>query len=292
MGSPRMLTMPDTHTPLLCSLVGLLALSTTSYSSASQSWRPISRSGQAAESNSQHLINRRTASYPEASGAEATVDLHNKEFCVDVSTYQPVVWQEVDAEQCSTVFVKKCKDRSEEVCADVTETRCEVFPYTECGMGMETQEYTKSVLQPKLFVEKTCTQGRKMIPHVKMLPECKNVTKQNCVSLWETDPDGQQVWAGNEACEPVTDIRMTNTFTCEVKSTTSCQSQTRPDCKKVEFQECQEVPVTNCEPKTVHKPTQEKLHRKKCLLPDEKEAEAPSDSYGQPQSPPLGTYSG
>ena len=78
------------------------------------------------ESNSQHLINRRTASYPEAAGAEATVDLHTKEFCVDVSTYQPVVWQEVDAEQCSTVFVKKCEDRSEEVCADVTETRCEV----------------------------------------------------------------------------------------------------------------------------------------------------------------------
>ena len=34
----------------------------------------------------------------------------------------------------------------------------QVFPYTECGMGMESQEYTKSVLQPKLFVEKTCTQ--------------------------------------------------------------------------------------------------------------------------------------
>ena len=86
----------------------------------------FSRSSKAVESNSQHLINRRTASYPEAGGAEATVDLHTKEFCVDVSTYQPVVWQEVDAEQCSTVFVKKCEDRSEEVCADVTETRCEV----------------------------------------------------------------------------------------------------------------------------------------------------------------------
>ena len=32
-----------------------------------------------------------------------------------------------------------------------------------------------------------------MIPHVKMLPECRNVTKQNCVTLWETDPDGKQV---------------------------------------------------------------------------------------------------
>ena len=57
---------------------------------------------------------------------DGPIDLHNKEFCVDVSTYQPVVWQEGDAEQCSTVFVKKCEDKSEEVCADVTETRCEV----------------------------------------------------------------------------------------------------------------------------------------------------------------------
>ena len=32
-----------------------------------------------------------------------------------------------------------------------------------------------------------------MIPHVKMLPECRNVTKQNCVTLWETDANGKQV---------------------------------------------------------------------------------------------------
>jgi len=119
-----------------------------------------SRSSNTVEPNSQHLINRRTASYSQdtPTGGEGNVDLHNKEFCVDVSTYEPVVWQEVDAEQCDTVFVKKCEERSEEVCADVTETRCEVLPYTECEMGMESQTYTKSILQPKLFVEKTCTQ--------------------------------------------------------------------------------------------------------------------------------------
>ena len=54
------------------------------------------------------------------------VDLHNKEFCVDVSTYQPVVWVEREAEECETVFVKQCSDRSENVCQDVTETKCEV----------------------------------------------------------------------------------------------------------------------------------------------------------------------
>jgi hypothetical protein len=32
---------------------------------------------------------------------------------------------------------------------------------------------------------------------------------------------------------------------------------------------CREVPVSNCQPKKVHVPTQELLHRKKCLLPDD-----------------------
>ena len=44
-----------------------------------------------------------------------------------------------------------------------------------------------------MFVEKDCTQGKKTIPHTKLLPECRNVTKQNCVTLWETDADGKQV---------------------------------------------------------------------------------------------------
>merc|ERR1712117_345012 len=328
MGSCKLVIMPDRRASVTLSCLVIVGL-VDYISAASQQWRPISRSKEL-QSNpaSQHLIERRTANYGAPSAPDSNaVDLHNKEFCVDVSTYLPVEWKEVEAEQCDTAFVKQCEDREEDVCAEVTETRCEVVPFTECKMGMQPQEYTTSVLEPKLFVEKTCTQGRKMIPHVKMLPECRNVTKQNCVTLWETDPNGNQQWAGNEACEPVTwqecklvpktvkfivpeinctdgqevwyhkpekvtDVRMTNTFNCEVKHSTSCESQTRPDCKKIKFQECVEVPVTNCEPKTVHKPTQEKLHRKKCLLPDEKPAESAPDSYGQPIADPLPSYSG
>merc|ERR1719400_1983259 len=44
------------------------------------------------------------------------VDLHNKEFCVDVSTYQPVVWVEREAESCETVFVKMSLRRSARWC--------------------------------------------------------------------------------------------------------------------------------------------------------------------------------
>merc|ERR1712106_849769 len=268
-----------------------------------------------------------TTSYgsPAAAPVSDVEDLHNEEFCVDVSTYQPVVWVEREGEECKTEFVKQCEDKSENVCADVTETTCEVVPYKECKQGLEPKQFSETKLAPKKFIEKACTQAKKTIPHKKLLPECKNVTKQNCVTNWETDKYGNQVWAGTDACEPVTwqecklvpkdvqfivpeitcsdhqelwyhepepqtDTRMTNTFKCEVKSTSHCKSQTRPDCKQISWNECrfEEVPVSSCSTKTVHLPTQELLHRKKCLLPDS--GTAASADYGSPQDEPLSTY--
>ena len=71
-------------------------------------------------------------------------------------------------------------------------------------MGMEEQQYSQTELVPKLFVEQTCKTSAKTVPHIKKVPECRNVTKQNCITLWETDKQGNQVWAGKEGCEPVT----------------------------------------------------------------------------------------
>ena len=62
---------------------------------------------------------------------------------------------------------------------------------------------------------------------------------------------------------------MTNTFTCEINKSSHCSTQTRPDCKQATWNECREVPVKECKPKKIHVPTQELLHRKKCLLPDD-----------------------
>ena len=119
--------------------------------------------------------------------------------------------------------VSQCEAKQQNVCIDVTETKCEVVPYKECKMGLEPMEYTEKKLAPKLFVEKSCYEGRKNVPHKKLFPECRNVTKQNCVTLWETDENGEQVgkylntftkifytqnfaqiWSGTEQCEPVT----------------------------------------------------------------------------------------
>ena len=69
----------------------------------------------------------------------------------------------------------------------------QVVPYKECKSGQEPQQFTETKLAAKKFIEQGCTQGKKTIPHTKLLPERRNVTKQNCVTLWETDADGKQV---------------------------------------------------------------------------------------------------
>ena len=102
---------------------------------------------------------------------EAPVDLHNKEFCVDVSAYKPLKWVEKDGESCTTEFVKKCEEKRENVCAKVVETQCEVVPYTECSLGMEEQTFSETELAPKLFVEKSCVQGHKTVPHIKQVSQ-------------------------------------------------------------------------------------------------------------------------
>jgi hypothetical protein len=242
------------------------------------------------------------------------VDLHGDQFCVDISSYDVVKWVEEDSEECATPWVKKCDQKSENVCAEVVETKCEVVPYTECTMGVEPVDYTETELIPKEFSAQVCVTKRDTVPHTKMVPECRNVTKQNCVTLWETDDDGKQVWAGNDQCEPVTwqecklvpkDVQFiipkvectpeppiwyhvpeavaktkeTNTMTCVVKSTTNCKVVPRNDCKSVYYQECKEIPTPGCTPTKVHKPTQELIHRKKCLLPDSPSA---APAYGAP----------
>ena len=54
------------------------------------------------------------------------VDLHSKEFCVDVSAYKPLQWVEMEGQDCKTEFVTRCQEKRENVCAKVMETQCEV----------------------------------------------------------------------------------------------------------------------------------------------------------------------
>jgi len=232
------------------------------------------------------------------------VDLHSGQFCVDVSTYGEVVYEPTSREKCDTQFQKVCEDKSEQVCGEVTEIQCEIVPYTECSMSMESAPYKSHEMVPKTIKKKICEEGMDVVQHTKMMPECRNVTKQNCISKYETDAEGNEVWAGNEACEPVTwrecklvprqvdfkvpkincvegeDVpytdceeaektQMITKMTCEVKNTTDCKPVVSTKCGTVQYQECTEEPQETCEEVEMRIPKQEKELKRKCLLPDD-----------------------
>ena len=80
-------------------------------------------------------ITRREADFHNSNsyGAPASdvvsINPHDEKFCVDVSTYKPVVWIERDGEECMTEFIQQCDQKSENICAEITETVCEVHKY-------------------------------------------------------------------------------------------------------------------------------------------------------------------
>ena len=75
---------------------------------------------------------------------------------------------------------------------EVTEIQCEIVPYTECAMTMESAPYKSHEMVPKTIKKKVCSEGMDVVQHTKMMPECRNVTKQNCISKFETDENGNQ----------------------------------------------------------------------------------------------------
>ena len=70
-------------------------------------------------------------------------------------------------------------------------------------------------------------------------------------------------------CEEAEKTQMTTRMTCEVKHTSDCRPVTSTKCQSIQYQECAEEPVEVCEEQPIMVPTQEKEHKKKCLLPDD-----------------------
>ena len=71
--------------------------------------------------------------------------------------------------------------------------KCDIVPYTECQMTMEATPYKSYEMVPQEYARKVCTEGMDTVQHTKMMPECRNVTKQNCITKWEEDENGNQV---------------------------------------------------------------------------------------------------
>jgi len=186
----------------------------------------------------------------------------------------------------------------------VTEIECEVEPYTICTMSMDEVTVKSPEMVKGDYQTVVCTESTETVQHTKTKPDCKDVTRQNCITKWEFDDNGNKVWAGNENCEDVTwqecklvetkvnftvpkvdcqetgniipYMRFENTdktemltkMTCEVKSSASCKPAKSTKCKQLEWQECSESPVETCVDRDVSEPHQEREHRQKCILTD------------------------
>ena len=232
------------------------------------------------------------------------IDPHSNDLhCIDVSTYEDVVWDSVPRDKCTATFPKKVITKQERVCEEVTTLQCNVIGYTECQMEMEGLSYKSYEMKEHYFGRKKCHEETITEYHTKKKSECKDVTKQNCVTKWEIKPNGEKVWSGNEDCEPVTwnecklveykvpfktptivcvdaekipwndcvDIfktQMTSKMTCKPKSAVECSPISSRLCTTVQWQESYQEVVPKCETGYISKPRQEVSHKKKCLLPD------------------------
>ena len=89
---------------------------------------------------------------------------------------------------------KRSLMKSFQVCKEVTTLQCNVIGYTECTMTMEALPYKGHKMVPKFFQRKKCREEMKTEIHKKKKSECKDVTKQNCVTKWEVLPSGEKVF--------------------------------------------------------------------------------------------------
>ena len=101
-------------------LLGASALLSTS-ALASPSKTFFSQLSQQQLRQQQHRLFRRQQAQAEGDGENrepapgGTVDLHNSEFCVDVSTFGDITFEEVPREKCDSTFEKRCETKTDQV---------------------------------------------------------------------------------------------------------------------------------------------------------------------------------
>merc|ERR1712096_551774 len=206
------------------------------------------------------------------------------DYCTDVSYFDVVQYTTTSKHCCDTQLKQVCTGKSDTVCKEVLELQCEVTAWADCKSTTTSNPGKK------------CSVEYKDYP----LKDCKEVTKNNCVTDWEVDSNGNKVWTGTETCTPVTweeckivekEVEFPSVETecntvanikwadfveqskdtigvetsCEMKSAVDCKQAKVNKCASVSWPECNMEPVEVCEAVQVHEPSQEKIHQKKCL---------------------------
>jgi len=223
--------------------------------------------------------------------------------CSDVSFFDHIKYSASKAECCANDNNKlRCEEKEEEVCVDVTEMICDVNAYADCQVEENSSGPGPCEGGYKNFDMRDCEEQEFKEAHIKQVPVCKNVTKNNCVTDWEVDDNGNKVWTGLENCTPVTweectiedkevDFPTVKTdcgvvsqikyfdytpqpgssssvsTNCSPRGSVSCRPVTRTDCIQVTYTDCSMGggDEGGCNRPDVFLPTQEKVHQKKCL---------------------------
>merc|ERR1712183_983523 len=223
-----------------------------------------------------------------------------EDFCTDVSFWDVIKYTSTTAKCCDTVLKEDCLTKTERVCEDATEIKCNTVGWAECTTKIWPSQGKKCHVTYKGFPYKDCKEEKYSVQHHKEVSECHTVTKDNCVTDWNIDEHGNKVWGGKEKCEPVTweeckivkkpvdfpavktncEVAATIKWadfvqgsteviemkqSCEVKSSVNCYPVKVNNCVDVTFTECEMKARDSCYSQTVYEPQQEKIHQKKCL---------------------------
>eukprot|EP00095_Tigriopus_kingsejongensis_P012116 maker-scaffold97_size377342-snap-gene-1.17 protein:Tk12116 transcript:maker-scaffold97_size377342-snap-gene-1.17-mRNA-1 annotation:"luciferase" len=248
--------------------------------------------------------------YCHPSQAQEELFDHNAQHCHDVSIWGAVAFKNEDCEKCQTEFEKECQSITRNVCDQVPTTSCQLVPYTKCEMYMEAAKYNETIVTPDSeYVPWECQNVTVEEIHIKLMPQCVNVTRQDCVTKWIISPTGEKIWDGNEQCTPIQwrnctlievpklfnqtytkcersgmpvptmkceleeKTRMITGMRCEVSVAVDCNSTNTEECVDITYQECREMPKPlSCQTTNLRVPFQPKIHRVKCLLQDIKDA--------------------
>jgi len=220
--------------------------------------------------------------------------------CTDISFYDVIKYTTKPKKCCDTSLRQVCTPKSETICEDVLELKCDVVAWVDCKTEPKTHPGTTCSVDIKDYEFKDCKEVKTSTKHTKPVADCKNITKNNCVTDWEVDAQGNKVWTGSETCTPVVweecevvektvefpsietecqtaaNIKWTDyedrevdtlgmETTCEVKSATDCKDAQVMKCSQVTWQECKMEPFDECNDVFVYQPDQEKKHKQSCL---------------------------
>ena len=223
--------------------------------------------------------------------------------CVDITEWSPVKFDTSEKDFCTYKCNKICEKKSEEVCKYVPLTTCDAEGYKDCHHNPITKPIRDDITETIAFIPQDCVPGTPgQIKETKLMPQCKNETKEKCDSRWIIDDvTGEKVWAGDINCKDVTwqtcdlvEIELiedvptfdckpgkpiqydalkqqevdvtTYETTCIARAVPVCTTSTEKQCVLVEWEECKEYVETSCNKYTWKVPSQKEEHSLRCPL--------------------------